>query len=570
LRRKDDGVQVKTLLRKLAGLGRAVVVCGWELVDGQRPGLVVRVRVKRARRGRCGRCGALAPCYDQGGGQRRWRHIDVGFGTCELIGDAPRVDCRSCGPTVAAVPWARHDSAFSRAFEDLVVYDAVATSKQKTADRHGISWRAVNNACVRLATEALGRVDLLDGLVAVAIDEVKYKKGQRYLTVVCDHFTGRVIWAAKGRSKDTVNAFFDALGDERCDRLRFVTCDGAAWIHDVVADRAPDATVCLDTFHVIGWATEALDEVRRGEWNTLRQTGGATAAKQVKGLRWLLLRNWQNLTGAQKATIRELQGANRRMFRAWQLKEELRDIFTMPLLAARRALDDWLAWASRSKLTPFVKLARTIRRYRKRDRSHHRMAPHQRPRRIQQLRHRPHPRQRPRLPRPPSVHHHDPPRPRRPHTQPPMVPAITHESVSRPSFLRAGMEPGDDPRFTRWDDGWGELLMHWQLPAGATGTYDDRLTFLEALAGSYDRSLHFFPTVRPTDCSVHPLMAWWAFLHALSMLAAISPLSGPATSTSTRAPTLSGSTAYSKPPSASFLASSPRQSATSPSLAADA
>src|SRR5205085_12100198 len=132
---------------------------------------------------------------------------------------AHRVSCATHGPTVAEVPWARHDSAFTRAFEDLVVHDAIAANKQAAADRYGISWRAVNNACVRVATEALGRTDLLGGLVAIAIDEVKYKKGQRYLTVVCDHFTGRVIWAAKGRSKDTVNAFFDALGAERAGQL---------------------------------------------------------------------------------------------------------------------------------------------------------------------------------------------------------------------------------------------------------------------------------------------------------------------------------------------------------------
>ena len=110
---------------------------------------------------------------------------------------ARRVDCRSCGPTVAAVPWARHASAFTRAFEDLVVHDAIIGNKQAAARRYGISWRAVNNMCIRLATEALGRVDLLEGVVAVAIDEVKYKKGHRYLTVVCDHVTGRVIWAAR-------------------------------------------------------------------------------------------------------------------------------------------------------------------------------------------------------------------------------------------------------------------------------------------------------------------------------------------------------------------------------------
>ena len=361
-------MRIKKVLMVVLGLCRGVVVCGWELEDGGGPGvrarLVVWVRVRAGRHGRCGRCGAGAPWFDRGGGERRWRHVDVGYATCELMADAPRVSCAEHGVTVAQVPWARHDSAFSRAFEDLVVHDAVVANKQAAADRYGISWRAVNNACVRVAIEALGRVDLLEGLVAVAIDEVKYKKGQRYLTVVCDHFTGRVIWAAKGRSKDTVEAFFAALGDERAAQLRFVTCDGAEWIRTVVADKAPEAIVCLDTFHVVGWATDALDEVRRDEWNTLRRNGGAEAAKQFKGLRWLLLRNWEHLSGKQKGVIRDLERANRRAFRAWQLKEELRDIFTLPLLAARSALDDWLAYASRSRLAPFVKLARTIRHYR--------------------------------------------------------------------------------------------------------------------------------------------------------------------------------------------------------------
>ena len=272
--------------------------------------------------------------------------------------------CPSHGPTVAQVPWARHDTVFTRAFEDLVVYDASASNETTTARRHGVSWRAVNAVCVRVCDEALAAVDLLEGLVAIAIDEVKYKKGHRYLTVVCDHVTGRVVWAAKGRSKATVGAFFDQLGAERAKLLEFVTCDGAEWIHGPVAVRAPNAIVCLDTFHLIGWATKALDEVRRSEWNELRRTGGAVAAKALKGLRFVLLRNWANLTGKQKDVIRQLEGVNRRLLRAWQLKEELREIMAMPLFAAQRALDDWLAYASRSKLAPFVKLARTIRTYR--------------------------------------------------------------------------------------------------------------------------------------------------------------------------------------------------------------
>lgn len=360
-------MRINKVLKSVLGLNRDVVITGRELTgadDGaSRPKLEVRVRLRKSRRDRCGRCGTLSPRFDQGDGERRWRHIDIGYATCELIAAAPRVDCPDHGPTVVAFPFARHDTTFTAALEDLVVHDAVVSNKQAAAGRYGLSWRAVNNACIRLAEEALAGEDLLDGLVAVALDEVKYKKGQRYLTVVCDHVTGRVVWAAKGRSKDTVHAFFAALG-ERAAALQFVSCDGAEWIRTVVTERAPDAIVCLDTFHLVSWATDAVDEVRRTEWNALRRAGSAAAAKQFKGLRWLLLRNWGNLTSQQKTVVRDLEKANRRMFRGWQLKEELREILSLPLIAARDALDQWLAWASRSKLTPFIKLARTIRHYR--------------------------------------------------------------------------------------------------------------------------------------------------------------------------------------------------------------
>ncbi len=364
-------MRVSKVLRRVLGIGRDVVIVAWELEEEDwrvRPNLLVSVRPRAAWKGRCGRCSKPAPGYDRGGRpggwQRRWRHLDLGFATCDLAGDAPRVACPEHGPTVAELPWARHDSAFTRAFEDLVVWEGLASNKTAAARHHGLSWRAVNGMCIRVATEALGRVDLLDGLVAITIDEVKYKKGQRYLTVVCDQFTGKVVWAAKGRSKDTVRAFFAALGRERAARLRFVSCDGAEWIRTVVAAEAPDAIVTLDPFHLVQWANDALDEVRREEWNTLRRKGEAGAAKEFKGLRWLLLRNWENLRGDQRGVIRDLARANQRTFRAWQLKEELRDVLALPLIAARMALDDWLRFASRSRLEPFVKLARSVRHYR--------------------------------------------------------------------------------------------------------------------------------------------------------------------------------------------------------------
>src|SRR5580700_912943 len=124
----------------MLGLSRAVVMSDAELVDaGPRPGLVVKVRLRAGKKGRCGRCGTPCPWFDRGGGERRWRHVDVGFATSELVAEARRVSCPTHGPTVVEVPFARHDSWFTRDFEDLVVYDAIASSKAAAAIRHGVS-----------------------------------------------------------------------------------------------------------------------------------------------------------------------------------------------------------------------------------------------------------------------------------------------------------------------------------------------------------------------------------------------------------------------------------------------
>ncbi len=105
-------------------------------------------------------------------------------------------------------------------------------------------------------------IDAMAGLTRIGIDEISYKRGHKYLTVVVDHDTGRLVWAHPGRDRARVRAFFDALessGAGRCARITHVTADGALWISDVVRARCPEAIRCADPFHVVGWATEALD-----------------------------------------------------------------------------------------------------------------------------------------------------------------------------------------------------------------------------------------------------------------------------------------------------------------------
>ncbi len=245
---------------RLLGLQRAVVE---DVQIGTEGEVVVAVRPNWRERGRCGVCRRRSPGFDLGEGRRRWRALDLGITMAFVEAAAPRVSCRRHGVVVCAVPWARHRSKFTRDFEDQAAWLAVNTSKSAVAELMRVAWRTVGAIVERVAAEAERRADLLDGLTRIGIDEISHRKGQRYLTVVVDHDTGRLVWAAAGRDRATVESFFDALGQERCKQIALVSCDMAGWISGPVAERLPDAVRCVDPFHVVMLATDALDEIRR-------------------------------------------------------------------------------------------------------------------------------------------------------------------------------------------------------------------------------------------------------------------------------------------------------------------
>ncbi len=320
----------------------------------------VEVRPGWRERDRCPFCHRRCGRYDRGGGRRAWRSLDLGSTFCWLVADAPRVSCRRHGVVVAAVPWARHDSRFTRAFEDQVAWLAVNCSKTAVAELMRCSWRTVGQILERVCNEQARKVDLLDGLRRIGIDEISHRKGQRYLTVVVDHRTGRLVWAAAGRDSKTVHAFFDALGEERCKQIELVSADMAGWIATPIAERCPQAERCVDPFHVVQLATDALDEVRRELWREARRQGNLTLAKDLKGARFAVCKNPENLTEKQQAKLATIQKTNAHLYRAYLLKEQLRQIYQVPANQAEKLLDGWLAWARRCRIPSFVKLARTI------------------------------------------------------------------------------------------------------------------------------------------------------------------------------------------------------------------
>ncbi len=155
-------------------------------------------------------------------------------------------------------------------------------------------------------------------------------------------------------------AFFDALGEERCKQIELVSADMAGWISGPITERAPQAVRCVDPFHLVMLATDALDEVRREVWNEARRQGNLQLARDLKGARFAVWKNPENLTDRQAAKLATIQHTNARLYRAYLLKEQLRQIYQLPAVAAEQLLDRWLAWARRYRLPSFVKLARTI------------------------------------------------------------------------------------------------------------------------------------------------------------------------------------------------------------------
>jgi transposase len=333
--------------------------------------LVARVRVARPARHRCGLCRRRCGRYDAGEGRRRWRGLDLGTVQVVLEADAPRVSCPEHGVVVAHVPWARHGAGHTLAFDQTVAWLATQCSKSAVTELMRIAWRTVGSIIARVWADVEKLGDRLDGLTRIGIDEISYKRGYRYLTVVVDHDSGRLLWAAPGRDRATVRKFFDLLGADRCARITHVSADQADWIAEVVTERCSAAVQCADAFHVVKWATEALDEVRRQAWNDARRAGKlrgrgygvrvATGdARRLKGARYALWKNPDKLTDKQRDKLAWIAKTDPRLHRAYLLKEGLRFVFQVKGEAGRQALHRWLSWARRCRIPAFAHLAKRI------------------------------------------------------------------------------------------------------------------------------------------------------------------------------------------------------------------
>jgi len=375
-------VHITSIFKKLLNV-KEIVITNIRLErQGKEEVLVIAAKPTKKERGRCSVCGRKSPGYDAGTKARRWRSTDVGLIRVYIEYDLPRVCCAEHGVVAARVPWARHDAWFTKSYEDTVTWLALHSTRSMVAELMRTSWQTVGAITKRVYDDIKkASPDLLDGLERIGIDETSYKKGHKYMMVIVNHDTGALVWAAPKYGKAALDEFFQELGKERCARIHIVTADGARWISDSVEAHCPSVERCIDPFHVVSWATDALDEIRKIVWNDARKQAGPAgalkkpgrpkageerrgdAAKEIKGSRYALLKNPENLTASQEATVEMIAKSNPMLYRAYLLKEKLRLVFRYPPEDAEAELDAWIKWAMHSRIPQFVELQRKIKRH---------------------------------------------------------------------------------------------------------------------------------------------------------------------------------------------------------------
>jgi transposase len=357
-------VRASTLLNRVLNLDGATVV---DVDPGSAAGdgpVLVRLRPRR-RLMACPSCSYRTRTrYDSRPVYSRWRHLDLGGRVCMLLLRRRRLACPEHGVVTEAVTFARPGSGFTRDFEDLVVWLVTKADKTTVAAFARIAWRTVGAMCQRVADEKLDP-DRLAGLVDIGVDEISWRKHHKYLTLVSDHDTSRIVWGTTGKTSAALDRFFDDLPAGGAAQLEAVSMDLGPAYAKTVRTRAPQAVLCFDPFHVIKLATDALDAVRRQVWQSARRYPDKKIARKYKGARWALLKNPRDLTGKQAETLAGLRKSGGALWRAYQLKEALRAVFAGDLTAAEviELLDRWCSRAQRSRIPEFVKTARTIRKH---------------------------------------------------------------------------------------------------------------------------------------------------------------------------------------------------------------
>ncbi len=338
-------------------------VCEWRRERrGAQSWCVLRLRRDRSRVAYCSGCWREAPAIHD----IEWRAVrDLPLFEHAVELEVPRlrVACPHCGPKLELLAWLAPYARVTQRLAESVSRLCAVMSIRHVAEYFDLNWKTVKQIDKRLLERRLGPVDLT-GVTVIGMDEFAIHRGHRYATVVIEPARKRVLWVGRGRSREELRPFFVLLGAEGCAALKAVVMDMNGAYEQEVRAHAPQAQIVYDLFHVVAkYGREVIDRVRVDEANRLR--GDRRARRLVKGSRWLLLRNRENVTDeADQVRLSELLDANRALLTVYVLKDDLKELWDYRHEGyARRFWTGWYRRAMRSGIEPLKAFARKLRVY---------------------------------------------------------------------------------------------------------------------------------------------------------------------------------------------------------------
>jgi len=309
----------------------------------------------------CSSCNKQGSIYDTGQAFRRFQFLPfLGFPVFFLY-KMRRVNCKSCGVKTEKVPWGHGKYELTKQFMQYLATWSKSLSWSEVARKFKTNWDKVFNSVEYIVNWGLKHRSLED-ITAIG-DEVQWRRGHKYLTVVYQINTGcvRLLWITKNRTEESFNKFFDFLGKERCEKIEYVCSDMWKAYLKVIKNRISQAVHILDRYHIVANLNKALDKVRATEHKQMKADGYDPVLTKS---RWLLLKKPENLTDKQSLKLSELLRYNLKSLRAYLLKEEFQQLweYTYPSWAGK-FIDRWTKKVMLSKIEPLKKEARSIRKH---------------------------------------------------------------------------------------------------------------------------------------------------------------------------------------------------------------
>jgi len=344
------------LYRTLLGLAEPWQVAD-VIMDVKAQRITVGVALKPGARLACPKC-EHPDCTIHDHRERTWRHLDTCQFQTVIAGPLPRIDCPHCGVKTVTPPWALKHSRFTMLFERLAIDMMLEMSITGACGLLRITWDEADGIIKRAVGRGLARRDL-SKLRRIGIDEKSVLKGQRYITVVYDLDTSKVIWMGKDRTQETLERFFAGLPENILKQIECLSMDMWEPYRAACRKWIPDADekTVLDRFHLERKLNEAVDNVRKQEHHDLMTQGDET----LKKTKYDWLYHPENLPEERQENFERLKCCALKTGRAYALKEHFRHLWWYSCAGhARRFFKKWFFWATHSRLSPMIKVAKSF------------------------------------------------------------------------------------------------------------------------------------------------------------------------------------------------------------------